>query len=186
LKTILKQRSQKLIFATNGGMFEKDLSPTGLYVENGQELYKLNLRDDGKTYTNFYDLMPNGVFYLTNEKSAGIIPKEEYPSIKPNVKYATQSGPMVLIGGKINTRFNPKSNSKFIRNGVGVRDDGTVVFAISKQPVSFYDFARIFIYYGCSDALYLDGAVSEMYLPEIGRYQSKNSFALIIAVTEKR
>jgi uncharacterized protein YigE (DUF2233 family) len=101
------------------------------------------------------------------------------------VAYATQSGPMVVINGKINPNFKKDSKSKFTRSGVGIRKDGTLVFAISQQPVTFYDFARIFLFYGCQDALYLDGAISEMYLPEIGRNQSANKFALLIAITEK-
>ena len=110
--------------------------------------------------------------------------KENYRSINANIAYATQSGPMVVIDGKINPNFNSSSTSKYTRSGVGIRKDGTLVFAISQQPVTFYDFARIFLFYGCQNALYLDGAISEMYLPEIGRYQGTNKFALLIAVTE--
>lgn len=185
LKSMLRRQSKKLVFATNGGMFEKNMLPVGLYVENGQEIYPLNLAPGGDTYTNFYSLPPNGVFYITKGKTAGIVKKEDYAQINSDLDFATQSGPMAVINGKINPQFQKKSTSKFIRSGVGVRKDGSVLFAISQHPVNFYDFARIFLFYGCQDALYLDGAISEMYLPEINRNQSSNEFALLIAVTEK-
>ncbi|MCO6493316.1 MAG: phosphodiester glycosidase family protein [Phaeodactylibacter sp.] len=185
LKNLLQRQSRKLVFATNGGMFEKSLAPAGLYVEGGTEYYPLNLSAGGSEFTNFYSLPPNGVFFITKAQTAGIVKKENYLKASSGVAYATQSGPMVVISGRINPRFKKGSPSKFIRSGVGVRNDGSIVFAISRHPVNFYDFARIFMYYGCQDALYLDGGISEMYLPAIGRRQTANEFALLIAVTEK-
>ena len=51
----------------------------------------------------------------------------------------------------------------FVRNGVGVRADGRVVFAISEAAVSFGRFARLFRdALACPNALYLDGFVSAL------------------------
>lgn len=185
-----KSQSKKLLFATNGGMYRPDHSPTGLYVEAGITHYPLNLEKGGVEFTNFYHLNPNGVFYLQSNGGYGIVPKEKYATIT-DVQYATQSSPMLLIDGGINQELNPKSTSKFIRSGVGIARHPKIlnryelIFAISKKPVTFYDFARIFLYYGCEEALYLDGNISEMYLPELQRMATYNDFASLIAVTEK-
>lgn len=184
LKSYIANQSKKLMFATNGGMFHANHTPTGLYVENGKEIYPLNQKKGGAQFENFYDLPPNAVFCILKNNRAKIVRREDYHSLKNQVKHATQSAPMLIENSKINTELNPKSNSKYIRSGVGIKPDGRVVFAISKSPVTFYDFARIFKFYACKEALYLDGAISEMYLPEVGRVQSKNDFGLLIAITK--
>jgi uncharacterized protein YigE (DUF2233 family) len=51
---------------------------------------------------------------------------------------------MLVIDGAIHPRFLPDGSSKFIRNGVGVSADGTVVFAITRDRVSLGTFARLF------------------------------------------
>lgn len=35
LKQLLSKRGEKLVFAMNGGMYLKDRTPQGLYIENG-------------------------------------------------------------------------------------------------------------------------------------------------------
>jgi uncharacterized protein YigE (DUF2233 family) len=45
-----------------------------------------------------------------------------------------------------------------------------VAFVISGAPVTFYRFARFFIdQLQCRDALYLDGSISSLYAPQVGR-----------------
>ena len=103
--------------------------------------------------------------------------------IKP--KFALQSGPMLVVNGKINKELSPNSKSRYIRSGVGILDAEKVVFAISKKPVRFYDFAALFAKkLNCKNALYLDGFISEMYLPELGLTKSERDFASFIVVTE--
>jgi uncharacterized protein YigE (DUF2233 family) len=56
-----------------------------------------------------------------------------------------------------------------LRNGVGIISKNTkskiVVLAISDSKVNFYDFALLFKeILGCENALYLDGAISKMYI----------------------
>ena len=49
-------------------------------------------------------------------------------------------------------------------------DLGAVVVAISDEPVNFHRFARLFRdVLGTPDALYLDGKVSRIYAPALGR-----------------
>ncbi len=74
------------------------------------------------------------------------------------------------IGGQLHPRFIANSDSVYIRNGVGVTPDGRAVFAISERAVNFYTFARFFRDgLGAPDALYLDGSISRLHAPEIGR-----------------
>ncbi len=181
LKNELIKQKKNLIFATNGGMFKPDYSPVGLYVENEKELSPINLQN-GKG--NFF-LKPNGIFYISKWNKAGIIESSNYDKIKGNIKYATQSGPLLLLNGNVHDKFRENSVNKHIRSGVGIIDTNTVVFIISKKPVNFYDFAMLFKEeFNCKNALYLDGFISEMYLPELELTKSENEFSILINVTK--
>ncbi len=180
-KKYLAEQNKKLIFATNGGMFHPDFATVGLYVENGKELSPVNL-EEGKG--NFF-LKPNGIFYIDKNKKAGIIESTDYNKIKGKIKYATQSGPLLLINGKVHEKFGENSPNKHIRNGVGLIDSNTIVFIISKKPVNFYDLAMLFKEkFNCENALYLDGYVSEMYLPELKLTETEKKFSVIINETK--
>ena len=78
---------------------------------------------------------------------------------------------MLVIDGALHPRFLPRSNSRFIRNGVGVSADGTeVIFAISNERVNFDHFGRLFRdHLKTPNALYFDGKVSRLFAPELGR-----------------
>ena len=77
---------------------------------------------------------------------------------------------MLVINGGINPKFLPISNSRKIRNGVGVQDGHRVVFVISNDPVTFGSFAQFFRdALHCSNALYLDGSISSIYAPSVQR-----------------
>lgn len=181
LKTHLESQKKELIFATNGGMYTPASTPVGLYIENGVQTKSL-VTSNGKG--NFH-LMPNGVFYIDTEGKAGVLETMAYASAKIEAKYATQSGPLLLINGKIHPKFNDGSPNKYVRSGIGITATGEVVMVISEKPVNFYTFALFFKEkFGCKDALYLDGAISKMYLPEQGRMDIRGKFSSIIAVTE--
>lgn len=180
LKKHINQQGKQLIFACNGGMFMQDLRPLGLYIENGRTLMPLNTRSAS---TNFY-LQPNGVFYIMPDGSCGIKTTQEYKSSALQPKYATQSGPMLITDKIINAIFNPESNSFKYRNGVGVQDDGCVVFILSKVPVTFYEFAKAFTWFGCEDALFLDGDISDFYCPEYGLGWPYGYMSVFIAVVK--
>jgi uncharacterized protein YigE (DUF2233 family) len=58
------------------------------------------------------------------------------------------------------------------------------VFAISDEPINFYDFALLFReQLKCPDALYLDGNVSSLYAPSLGRDDERVPLGPIIGVT---
>lgn len=178
LKTGLEHRGKKLLFATNGGMYQKDRKPLGLYIENYKTLQKLNTRSS--EYGNFY-LKPNGVFYI-QEGNARICKTEDF-EVVPSIQYATQSGPMLLIDGNIHPEFNAQSKHRHIRNGVGILENGQLLFVMSKEKVTFYELANYFKNQGCKNALYLDGFVSRTYLPEKNWIQTEGDFGVIIGVT---
>ena len=89
LPRAIGNHSRHLLFATNGGMYHTDNSPVGLYVEEGRELVRANTNAGPG---NFH-MRPNGVFYLTGEV-AGILETHSFIKQKPQVGFATQSGPM--------------------------------------------------------------------------------------------
>jgi uncharacterized protein YigE (DUF2233 family) len=185
LSQYVKHQGRQLVFACNGGMFMEDLRPLGLYIENGVQIMPLNTRSAS---TNFY-IKPNGVFYICSNGKAGICKTEEYKLISgmytvgEDIKYATQSGGMLTINGEINPKFDPNSLSWKYRNGVGIQDDGKVVFILSKEPVSFYCLAAMFQACQCNNSLFLDGDISDFYCPEIGYTQMFGYMSVMIAVT---
>jgi uncharacterized protein YigE (DUF2233 family) len=181
LKAWLGKNKQELVFAMNGGMYQVDGSPLGLYISEKKQITPLNTRSgDG----NFY-LKPNGVFYISTSNRGFVCKSEDFRN-EGKVRYATQSGPMLLIEGKIHPEFKEASANVNIRNGVGILANGDVLFAMSKTPVNFYEFANWFKMQGCTNALYLDGAVSRTYLPEKNWVQTDGNFGVIIAVTRRK
>lgn len=180
LKSYLNQNNKTLLFAMNGGMFLPNYKPVGLYIENNKRIKGINISKGGGNF----NLKPNGVFALYNDNTAMICVSESFAD-DPNIKYATQSGPMLLIDGEYHPAFNKGSSNLNIRNGVGIMPDGSVVFAMSKGFINFYDFATFFKNLGCKNALYLDGAVSQVYYPEKDWEQSGRKFGVLISVTQK-
>lgn len=154
----VEQQRKHLLIGMNAGMFAPDLKPVGLYVEAGRVLKPANtLSGEG----NFH-LKPNGVFYLAGSR-AGVIETGVYLKAGIRADYATQSGPMLVIEGRIHPRFDRYARSQKIRNGVGVTRDGKVMLVISRSPVTLPGFAHLFRdALGCSNALYLDGSVSSL------------------------
>lgn len=180
LKTQLEAKQQELIFAMNGGMFKKDQSPQGLYIENGNLKSPLDAIEKG--YGNFY-LQPNGIFFLTETNDPIICTAKGFLQLT-HIKYATQSGPMLVIDGKLHEKLTKGSKNINIRNGVGILPNGNVLFAMSKEKINFYDFATFFKENGCRNALYLDGFVSKTYLPSKKYQQLNGNFGVLIGVVK--
>lgn len=180
LKEWLRTKSDNLIFAMNGGMYKQDLSPLGLFIDNG--IIKSDIDTLINGYGNFY-MHPNGIFYITYNNIGFVCKTSDFNS--QNVKYATQSGPLLLIDGEIHSKFRKGSTNLNIRNGVGVLPNGNLIFAMSKEKINFYDFANYFKSLGCKNALYLDGFVSKTYLPDKGYNNLEGNFGVIIGEIER-
>lgn len=147
------------MIAMNAGMYHDDLSPVGLYVEDGIEQSPLNLAD---APGNFF-LKPNGVFFMDKQGRAEVRESAAFASGTPAVRFATQSGPMLVVDSQIHPKFLPDGESRYTRNGIGVTPKGEVVLAISRDQVSLGAFARFFRDAAdCPNALFFDGQVSAL------------------------
>jgi uncharacterized protein YigE (DUF2233 family) len=182
LPRALQGEAGRLLFATNAGMFDPALKPVGLYVEQGRELVHANIRSG---YGNFH-MKPNGIFYISVDRAA-VVETRAFLKQRPAAELATQSGPMLVINGRLHPRFDRRSTSLKARNGVGVRADGKVMFAISQGEVSFDAFAHLFRdRLDCPNALFLDGgSASSLYAPLLNRHGNILSLGPMLAVFER-
>lgn len=178
----LGDRFPRLAFAMNAGMFDGKGLPIGYYVEDGAVQAPLNRRSGPG---NFH-LKPNGVFY-GDARGWHVVTTEQFAAGKPDhVRFATQSGPMLVIGGKLHPQFADNGTSLQMRNGVGVAPDGSAWFAISNEPVSFGRFARLFRdRLKTPDALYLDGSVSRLWDPVSARKDSGAEIGPIVVALQR-
>jgi uncharacterized protein YigE (DUF2233 family) len=176
----LEMQNKRLIFAMNAGMFEPDYSPVGLFISSGRQLTPVNLKAG---VGNFY-LKPNGVFAIT-QSGALIVDSSQYQAIPGPVILATQSGPLLVSNGVIHPALQPGSPSRLLRNGVGVAAPDKVFFVISEDPVNLYEFAALFRDgLHCPNALFLDGTVSSLYAPSLGRNDRKTDLGPMIGVVQ--
>jgi uncharacterized protein YigE (DUF2233 family) len=182
LSTALATRGEKLVFAMNAGMYHPDYKPVGLYVEAGVQQKAANQRAGAGNFS----MKPNGVFYVLRNGETGAMETGRFVGRRMPVAYATQSGPMLVIDGKLHPRIREDGTSRKIRNGVGVCSDGRTRFAISNEPVTFYEFATLFSdTLECKNALYLDGSISAVYAPGVGRHDRWRPMGPIVGVVEK-
>ena len=176
----LGERGQTLTFAMNAGMYHRDYTAVGVSVADGKELTPLN---SAAGVGNFF-LKPNGVF-LVSERGARVVETSEYPRLKERVLLATQSGPLLLHGGKMHPAFKEGSENRLFRNGVGVPSPDVALFAISEAPVNFHEFATMFRdVLHCPDTLFFDGTVSSLHAPKLKRSDFRIDLGPFIGVTD--
>lgn len=169
-------------FAMNAGMYHADYRPVGLYVSDGARAGDLVT---GASNDNF-GMLPNGVFCTGGARPYQVIESRAFAKAQPDCRLATQSGPMLVIDGALHPRFLIDSDSRYVRNGVGVSADGqTAWFAISDRAVTFHEFGRLFRDgLGARDALYFDGSVSRLYAPALNRADFGRRLGPIIGYTK--
>lgn len=176
---IAKAEGKSLVFAMNAGMYHSDRAPVGLYVENGDQKTRLiTNRGPGN-----FGLLPNGVFCI-QEGRADVLETLDYKRRAPGCRFASQSGPMLVIDGQLHPRFLQDSDSLFIRNGVGTSADGSrAVFVIADEPINFHRFARFFRdVLDTPNALYFDGNISRLWWPAGRRRDFGFSMGPIVGV----
>ncbi len=157
-------RGRHLLFAANAGIYDHKFAPLGLHVENGKTVVPLNMAHGNPASGNF-SLLPNGVFAIYPDGHAAVRTSAAFKADGKRAQWATQSGPMLLIDGKLNEQFLGDSSSLKWRSGVCAKTPTDVVFAVSEAPVNFHTFGRLFRdKLGCRDALYLDGSISQLYV----------------------
>ncbi len=181
LEAALEAAGQKLTFATNAGMYHADRAPVGLYVEEGREYMRL-VPNAGPGN---FGLLPNGVFCIRDGR-ADVIETLAFRDNDTQCRYASQSGPMLVIEGKLHPRFLPDSTSRYVRNGVGTSADGSrAVFVISRNAVTFHQFGSLFRdHLKLPNALYFDGNISRLHAPQIGRSDAGFMMGPIVGVVE--
>lgn len=178
----LRGEGLRLGVAMNAGMYHADRMPVGLYVENGRETSPLvTAAGPGN-----FGLLPNGVFCVEGER-ARVIESRRFAAEPPACDFATQSGPMLVIDGALHPRFLEGGSSTYVRNGIGVSDDGrTVYMAISDERVNFHHFGRLFRDgLEVSDALYLDGSISRLYDSAAPRHDIGPAMGPIVGTVER-
>ena len=173
-------KGKTLAFAMNAGMYHPDRRPVGLYVEDREAIAPIVTRDGPGNFA----LLPNGVLCL-DAGQAWIIESRRFDRQDMACAYATQSGPMLVIDGKLHPRFLAGSDSRFRRNGVGVDRNGTLFAVISDAPVNFHRFARFFRdVLKTPNALFMDGKVSRLYAPDLSRHDIGFPMGPMLGVVE--
>lgn len=171
------------VFAMNGGMFDDAGKPIGYYVEGGNRTKELNTNDGAG---NFH-MKPNGVFYGTGGEWRIRTSESFLANVADRPQFGTQSGPMLLIDGKLHPEITEDGPSKLIRNGVGVDRKGRAHFVISEGPISFGRLARFFRDVADTpNALYLDGSVSALWDPASKRMDNRAPIGPMIVVERKK
>jgi uncharacterized protein YigE (DUF2233 family) len=171
-------------FAMNGGMFGENGEPVGYYVENGERLHTLDRDLDRDEGDDDFHTLPNGVFFGDTNDTWSVFNTERfYNSVSSRPDFGTQSGPMLVLRGELNPKFDPESDSFAIRNGVGIDPAGRAHFVISEEPVSIERFARYFRdVIGAPNALNLDGGVSQLWDPARERMDNRAPLGPMIVV----
>lgn len=175
--------SEHVAFAMNGGMFDEAGNPIGYYVEDRKRRHTLN-RNSGSG--NFH-LLPNGVFYGTGGAWQIRTTDDFAAHVTTRPEFATQSGPMLLIDGKLHPKFDLDGPSLKTRNAVGVDATGRAHFVISDAPISFGKLARYFRdVLKTPNALFLDGSVSQLWDPGHQRLDSGAELGPMVVVENRR
>lgn len=178
----LGNEGPQVAFAMNGGMFDAEGQPIGYYVEDGKRGHTLN-RNEGSG--NFH-LLPNGVFYGSDTQWAVRTSEDFAANVSKRPSFGTQSGPMLVIADKLHPKFDEDGVSRKIRNGVGVDEKGRAHFVISDAPISFGRFARYFRdTLKTPNALFLDGSVSSLWDPHVGRVDGGPPLGPLIVVENR-
>lgn len=172
----------KVAFAMNAGMFDDEGKPIGYFVENSERLKELNTADGEG---NFH-MKPNGVFYGTNGEWHVRTTEDFLANVKDRPVFGTQSGPMLVVDGKLHPEITNDGPSRLVRNAVGVDDQGRAHFVISNAPVSFGKIARFYRdELKVKNALYLDGTVSQLWNPATDRLDTGAPIGPIVVVERK-
>jgi uncharacterized protein YigE (DUF2233 family) len=181
LQALLRADAGRVAFAMNAGMYDVDRRPLGLFVQAGRTVHRLNRRTGGG---NFY-LAPNGVFWIDGRGTPHIAETGVYAASDARPVWATQSGPLLVQAGAFNPQITPNGTSLTVRNGVGVHGN-EALFVISDEPVSFGRFARLLRDgLDCPDALFLDGAVSSLWAPNLGRQDGRDGLGTFVVVLRR-
>ncbi|MCX6379971.1 MAG: phosphodiester glycosidase family protein [Armatimonadetes bacterium] len=136
----------------NGGMVDIDGKPVGLLIVDGNTIRGLNMHNGKENFS----MGKHGVFAITKSGKALVFNPAERRSgaFLRSLKYATQSGPLLVSHGKIVA--GKDWNRLNSRSAVGVTKAGGVVF-VQSASIGLRAFAEACRKRGMWDALFLDG-----------------------------
>lgn len=171
-----------IAFAMNAGMFDDVGKPIGYFVEDGERLQPLNTADgEGNFHTK-----PNGVFFGSGDAWEVRSTEDFLANVRERPEFGTQSGPMLVIDGKLHPQISRDGDSRFVRNAVGVDEKGRAHFVISNAAISFGKLARFYRdELSVKNALYLDGNVSALWNPATDRLDTGAPIGPIVVVQRK-
>ena len=183
LTELAKHRSSdRVAFAMNAGMFDAEGQPIGYFVESSERLKELNTADGEG---NFH-MKPNGVFYGTGGEWRVRSTQDFLANVKERPEFGTQSGPMLVVDGKLHPEITQDGPSRLVRNAVGVDEQGRAHFVISNAPLSFGKLARFYRdELKVKNALYLDGNVSLLWNPATDRLDTGVPIGPLVVVERK-
>lgn len=174
--------ASSVAFAFNAGMFDEDGQPVGYFVEDGERLRTLNT---GTGEGDFY-AKPNGVFFGTDDQWQIMTSDAFLKNVSERPQFGTQSGPMLVIEGRLHPDIAPDGDDRVFRNAVGVDANGRAHFVISNAPVSFGKLARLYRdKLEVGDALHLDAKVSSLWSPANGRMDDASALGPLIIVDRR-
>jgi uncharacterized protein YigE (DUF2233 family) len=188
LDAYFKSKKDSCEMITNAGMFEPNYQPVGLYIEAAKKV-KNRLNTDTFYNSDNFHLYPNGIFFIDSNTIPCIKTTKAFRTLDSayvkKIKIATQSGPMLIIDKTIHPKFSKISANDKIRSGVGIMQGNKVVFACTEYPETFYNFADFLkTIFSCDNALFLDGAISKMYLKGYNQPDGIMHFGPMISITK--
>ncbi len=171
-----------IAFAVNGGMFDDAGDPIGYFVQGGERSKELNTAEGEG---NFH-MLPNGVFFGTGDTWEIRTGQDFLANVGERPDFGTQSGPMLVVNGKLHPEIRDDGPSRTIRNAVGIDEQGRAHFVISAAPISFGKLARFYRdELKVSNALYLDGSVSQLWNPATERIDGGAPIGPILVIERK-
>ncbi len=174
-------KKQQLVFAMNGAKCDRNLKPLGLLIK-GLTKYKDFVRPDNNVFTS---IGQSAVFAIDRNNIANIIPAKNFKEANDlaNYQLAVQSGTMLINKAFLN-RDIIKVAEKQMFNGIGIKQNGDIVLAVTNEKMNLREFALFFEEMNCRDAMLLDaGANCQWYAP--GKPKNPGKPGQILVVTKK-
>lgn len=183
LSAFAATRDPKTIaFAVNAGIFDEAGDPIGYFVQAGERTKELNTAEGEG---NFH-MQPNGVFFGSGDSWEIRTSEDFLDNVSERPDFGTQSGPMLVVNGRLHPEIRDDGPSRTIRNAVGVDERGRAHFVISAAPISFGKLARFYRdELKVKNALYLDGSVSQLWNPATERLDGGAPIGPILVVERK-
>lgn len=151
----IAQRSKALL-SVNGGFFDKEFRPLGLRINNKRQENPLK------------PISWWGIFYIKN--SIPHITNVRHFNKEPGIEFAIQSGPRLLINGKIPSLKIGSAD----RTALGITAEGKVIILVSTNAaMTTYELARLMksAPLFCTDAINLDGGSSSQLYANIRKFR---------------